>query len=121
MGVQEPDRARPNGAEARRDGRPQRRPERPKERYRQAAAQLELRYQKLYGGRAEPVSGTVRDGMDRIRAAFGEGSAEIERQLARFVGARAAESVQVEEKGRAWIPHPVRELLERNRLKYHTP
>jgi LysM repeat protein len=92
-----------------------------KERYRQAAAQLELRYQKLYGGRAEPVSGTVRDGMDRIRAAFGEGSAEIERQLARFVGARAAESVQVEEKGRAWIPHPVRELLERNRLKYHTP
>jgi LysM repeat protein len=94
-----------------------------KERYRQAAAQLELRYQKLYGGLAEPVSGTVRDGVDRIRAAFGEGSSEIERQLARFAGARAAdrESAHAEEKGRAWIPHPVRELLERNRLKYHTP
>jgi murein DD-endopeptidase MepM/ murein hydrolase activator NlpD len=94
-----------------------------KERYRQAAAQLELRYQKLYGGLAEPVSGTVRDGVDRIRAAFGEGSAEIERQLVRLAGARAAdrESVHAEEKGRAWIPHPVRELLERNRLKYHTP
>jgi LysM repeat protein len=94
-----------------------------KERYRQAAAQLELRYQKLYGGLAEPVSGTVRDGVDRIRAAFGEGSAEIERQLTRLAGARAAdrESVHAEEKGRAWIPHPVRELLERNRLKYHTP
>jgi murein DD-endopeptidase MepM/ murein hydrolase activator NlpD len=96
-----------------------------KERYRQAAAQLELRYQKLYGGLAEPVSGTVRDGLDRIRAAFGEGSAEIERQLARLAGARAAdrESVHAEEKGRVWIwiPHPVRELLERNRLKYHTP
>jgi len=94
-----------------------------KERYRQAAAQLELRYQKLYGTLGDPASITVRDGVDRIRAAFGEGSAEIERQLARLEGTRSAdrEAVRAEEKGRAWIPHPVRELLERNRLKYHAP
>jgi LysM repeat protein len=94
-----------------------------KERYRQAAAQLELRYQKLYGGPGDPASVTVRDGVERIRAAFGEGSAEIERQLARFEGERTADhdSVHAAEKGRAWIPHPLRELLERNRLKYHTP
>jgi LysM repeat protein len=94
-----------------------------KERYRQAAAQLELRYQKLYGGPGDPASVTVRDGIERIRAAFGEGSAEIERQLARFEGQRIADqdSVHAEEKGRAWIPHPLRELLERNRLKYHAP
>jgi LysM repeat protein len=94
-----------------------------KERYRQAAAQLELRYQKLYGGPGDPASVTVRDGVERIRAAFGEGSAEIERQLARFEGQRIADhdSAHAEEKGRAWIPHPLRELLERNRLKYHTP
>jgi murein DD-endopeptidase MepM/ murein hydrolase activator NlpD len=94
-----------------------------KERYRQAAAQLELRYQKLYAGVAEPVSGTVRDGVDRIRAAFGEGSAEIERQLVRFAAAQATDQdpVHAEEKGRAWVPHAVRGLLERNRLKYHTP
>jgi len=94
-----------------------------KERYRQAAAQLELRYQKLYGGPGDPASVTVRDGVERIRAAFDEGSAEIERQLARFEGQRIADhdSAHAEEKGRAWIPHPLRELLERNRLKYHTP
>jgi LysM repeat protein len=94
-----------------------------KERYRQAAAQLELRYQKLYGGLGDSASVAVRDGVERIRAAFGEGSAEIERQLARLGGERIADrdSANGEEKGRAWIPHPVRELLERNRLKYHTP
>jgi len=94
-----------------------------KERYRQAAAQLELRYQKLYGGIGDSASVTVRDGVERIRAAFGEGSAEIERQLARLEGERTAarDSAHGEEKGRAWIPHPVRELLDRNRLKYHTP
>ncbi len=94
-----------------------------KERYRQAAAQLELRYQKLYGGLRDPVSHTVQDGVDRISAAFGEGAAEIERQLARLEEKQAKDggSASAEEKGRAWIPHPVRGLLERNPLKYHTP
>jgi LysM repeat protein len=94
-----------------------------KERYRQATAQLELRYQKLYGGVRDPVSHTVQDGVERISAAFGEGAAEIEHQLARLEGERAKEggSASPEEKGRAWILHAVRGLLERNPLKYHTP
>jgi LysM repeat protein len=94
-----------------------------RERYRQAVAHLELRYQKLYGGLRDPVSHTVEDGIERISAAFGEGSAEIERLLARLEGERARdrESAPAEEKGRAWLLHPVRELLDRSRLKYHTP
>ena len=94
-----------------------------KERYRQAVAHLELRYQKLYGGLRDPAFHTVEDGIERISAAFGEGSAEIERLLARLEGERARnrESAPEGEKGRAWFLHPVRELLARNRLKYHTP
>jgi LysM repeat protein len=94
-----------------------------KERYRQAAAQLELRFQKLYGGLGDPPPRTVQDGVERISLAFAEGSAQIERQLARLERElpRSGDSVRTEEKGRAWLLHPVRELLERNRLKYHTP
>jgi LysM repeat protein len=94
-----------------------------KERYRQAVAHLELRYQKLYGGLRNPDSITIEDGIERIHAAFDDGSAEIERLLARLEGERAKnqEPSATEEKGRAWLLHPVRELLDRSRLKYHTP
>jgi murein DD-endopeptidase MepM/ murein hydrolase activator NlpD len=94
-----------------------------KEKYRQAAAQLELRYQGLYRGKGEPAKITVADGITKLRYAFGEGSAQIERHLAEIRAEREKHQrlVEAEEKARAWVLHPLRELLERHRLKYHTP
>jgi murein DD-endopeptidase MepM/ murein hydrolase activator NlpD len=95
-----------------------------KEKYRQAAAQLELRYQNLYRGKGDPPKITVADGVSKLRAVFGEGSAEIERQLMQIRVEREKQKTlaQTEEKATlAWLPHPLRELLERRRLKYHMP
>ncbi|HUE38019.1 MAG TPA: LysM peptidoglycan-binding domain-containing protein [Candidatus Binatia bacterium] len=94
-----------------------------KEKYRQAAAQLELRYQSLYRGKGDPPKVTVADGIAKLRTAFGEGSATIEDQLALIRSEREKQQnlVEAEEKGRAWLLHPLRELLGRHRLKYHTP
>jgi hypothetical protein len=95
-----------------------------KEKYRQAAAQLELRYQNLYRGKGDPPKITVADGVSKLRAAFGEGSAEIERQLMQIRVEREKQKTlaETEEKATlAWLPHPLRELLERRRLKYHMP
>jgi len=94
-----------------------------KEKYRQAAAQLELRYQSLYRGKGDPPKVTVADGIAKLRTVFGEGSAAIEDQLALIRSEREKQQkhAEVEEKGRAWLLHPLRELLGRHRLKYHTP
>jgi len=95
-----------------------------KEKYRLAAAQLELRYQNLYRGKGDPPKITVADGIAKLRAVFGEGSAEIERQLSRIRVEREQQKklAETEEKGSlSWLPQPLRELLERRRLKYHTP
>jgi murein DD-endopeptidase MepM/ murein hydrolase activator NlpD len=94
-----------------------------KDKYRQAASQLELRYQNLYAKKSdEPVPYAVAEGVERIGRAFKEGSSEVERRLAEFrvEGEQKGEASQGE-KVRARLFHPVRELLERQRVKYHTP
>ncbi|HSD11289.1 MAG TPA: LysM peptidoglycan-binding domain-containing protein [Candidatus Binatia bacterium] len=95
-----------------------------KDKYRQAASQLELRYQNLYGKKSdEPVPYAVAEGIERLGRAFEEGSGELERLLARLKAERQQHGklLQAEEKVRAWLFRPVRELLERQRVKYHTP
>src|SRR5262249_7761971 len=95
-----------------------------KDRYRQAASQLELRYQNLYAKKSDqPVPYAVADGIERLSRAFREGSSEVERLLAEFSTERPQQgkTPHGEEKSRARLFHPVRELLERQRIKYHTP
>ena len=95
-----------------------------KEKYRQAAGQLELRYQNLYRGKGDPAKITVADGISKLRSVFGEGSAQIEGLLMQIRVEREKQKklVETEEKATlAWLPHPLRELLDRRRLKYHMP
>jgi murein DD-endopeptidase MepM/ murein hydrolase activator NlpD len=94
-----------------------------KEKYRQAAAQLELRYQGLYGRRREPLAYAIAEGIERLQRAFTEGTLEIERLLGQIRTQREEQKVVLvsDVKARSWLPHPVRELIERYRLKYHTP
>jgi LysM repeat protein len=95
-----------------------------KDKYRQAASQLELRYQSLYARKSdEPVSYTVTEAIERIGRAFKEGSSEVERRLAEFrvEGPQRGEVPRGQDKVRARLFQPVRELLERQRVKYHTP
>ena len=93
-----------------------------KERYRLAAGQLELRYQLLYGKRREPLSYSIAEGLERLQRAFGDGTNQIERLLAQ-VRAECGRYTRATEgsRARAWLFHPLRELLDRHRLKYHTP
>jgi hypothetical protein len=93
-----------------------------KEKYRQAAAQLELRYQKLYRGREELPTKFVTDGIVLIQRAFSEGSARIEQLLAGMETARekAEQLLQAEPRGADRFLHLFRGvLLRRDRLKYH--
>jgi murein DD-endopeptidase MepM/ murein hydrolase activator NlpD len=93
-----------------------------KERYRLAASQLELRYQKLYGRRREPLSFSIAEGLDRLQRAFGDGASQIERLLGEIKSERAKYTAASEtSRARAWLFHPLRELLDRHRLKYHAP
>jgi murein DD-endopeptidase MepM/ murein hydrolase activator NlpD len=96
-----------------------------KDRYRQAVSQLELRYQNLYGKkkREEPIPLAVAEGIERLGRAFDEGSSELERLLAAVKAERERQGavLQGDEKVRAWLFHPLRELLERQRVKYHAP
>jgi LysM repeat protein len=95
-----------------------------KDRYRQAASQLELRYQNLYANKSdEPVPYSVAEGIERLARAFNEGSGEIERLFADLKGSRKQQGKAPpgEEKVRARLFHALRELLERQRVKYHTP
>jgi len=93
-----------------------------KDRYRQAASQLELRYQNLYAKKSdEPVPYAVAEGVERLGRAFKEGSGEVERLLAEFRAEHRRKAPQGEEKSRARPFHAVRDLLERQRVKYHTP
>lgn len=78
-----------------------------KDRYRQAVSQLELKYQQLYRGPAERKDEIVADGIARLERTFREGSADIERLLA-----RAAELVPKTEEpspnGSLWLPRGLR-------------
>lgn len=94
-----------------------------KEKYAQAGAHLELRYQNLYGRRREPPADAVTEGMARLRRAFDDGVAGIERLVAQLRTEQEKQRAlfEAEAKTRSWLFHPLRELLERHRLKYHTP
>jgi murein DD-endopeptidase MepM/ murein hydrolase activator NlpD len=93
-----------------------------KEKYRQAAAQLELRYQKLYRGREEIPTKFVADGIALLQRAFTEGSARIEQLLAGMKAERekAEQLLQAESGVGDRFLHLFRGfLLRRDRLKYH--
>jgi len=94
-----------------------------KDKYRQAAGQLELRYQNLYAKKGDPPAIAISEGLKRMRAAFSEGVMEIEDLLAKLRAEREAQLrlFEGEDKARAWLLHPIRELLERHGFKYHTP
>jgi sugar transferase (PEP-CTERM/EpsH1 system associated) len=92
-----------------------------RERYREAVAQLELRYQNLSGG--GNVTREVADGAKRLARAFEQGVAQLERRLAELRAARDHEEYEFASERRAWgwVLHPVREWLARHRLKYRIP
>jgi hypothetical protein len=93
-----------------------------KERYRLAAAQIELRYQSLYGKRRELLAYSIAEGLERLQRAFSDGTNQMERLLARVSAESSRYNRPTEgSRARAWLFHPLRELLERHRLKYHTP
>lgn len=93
-----------------------------KERYREAAAQLELRYQNLYAGKGNATR-QVTDGARRLARAFEQGAAQLERGLTDLRAEREREDGRHAAARRApgWILHPMREWLARRRLKYHAP
>jgi murein DD-endopeptidase MepM/ murein hydrolase activator NlpD len=92
-----------------------------KERYREALAQLELRYQNLSAG--SDVAREVAAGARRVARAFEQGAAQLDRRLAELRAERDREERRPasERRVRDWFPHPVREWLARNRLKYRVP
>jgi murein DD-endopeptidase MepM/ murein hydrolase activator NlpD len=93
-----------------------------KEHYRQAAGQLELRYQTLYAKKAGTPALAIAEGVERIRQAFAEGAKDIEALLATLLAERETQLqlLEAEDKSRSGIFQPLRELLERS-FKYHTP
>lgn len=62
-----------------------------KEKYRQAAAHLELRYQKLYSTRSQISEKFVPEGVALIARSFTEGSAQLEHLLAAIQAERVTE------------------------------
>ena len=85
-----------------------------KERYKDAIGQTELRFQQLYSGRHAATKEIVLDGVARIKKAFGEGAAEIERLVATAQLEREKEQQHIDAEHRrlAWLSHPVRETRE---------
>jgi len=90
-----------------------------KEKYRQAAAQVELRYQKLYraGDTAPPKS--VQDGVALIERAFNEGSARLEQLLTTMQGAPHAADTGARPEERPSLVHFFRGVFIRHWPKYH--
>jgi hypothetical protein len=93
-----------------------------KERYREAAAQLELRYQNLYAGKSGATR-EVTDGARRLARAFEQGAAQLERGLTELRAERERAEGRPGSARRApsRILHPMREWLARRRLKYQAP
>ncbi len=92
-----------------------------KDKYRQAVAQLELRYQKLVSNR-NPVSPPfVQEGVNLLARTFSEGATHLEQLLAHIITEREREEqiLRAEQKVFTAVFHPVRGLRERNGLKYH--
>jgi len=62
-----------------------------KEKYRQAAAHLELRYQKLFSARSQVPEKFISEGVALITRSFAEGSAQLEHLLAKIQTERSIE------------------------------
>jgi len=93
-----------------------------KQSYKDAVAQLELRFQQLYGGRKENVRELVSDGARRIKRVFADGTLEIERMLrtARVEREKDEQLLDATSRTFGWLTHPIREMVARYRLKEHT-
>jgi LysM repeat protein len=92
-----------------------------KDKYRQAVAQLEFRYQKLVNNRTPVAPPFVQDGVNLLARAFTEGAARLEQLLAHLTAEREREEqiLQAEQKVFDSVFHPLRGFLQRYRLKYH--
>ncbi|MBI3304187.1 MAG: LysM peptidoglycan-binding domain-containing protein [Deltaproteobacteria bacterium] len=92
-----------------------------KEKYRQAVAQLEFRYQKLSRAPDGVPAKFVLDGTALLTRAFAEGSAQMEHMLASIKAEREKEEqlLQAEPKTFDFLFHPLRGFLQRHRLKVH--
>jgi len=92
-----------------------------KEKYRQTAAQIEFRYQKLYSAREEIPAKFLAGGTAILARSFAEGRAQLEQLLASIKAEREREEqvLQAEQKARDFLFHPLRMLLQRYRIKYH--
>lgn len=91
-----------------------------KAKYRQAAAQVELRYQKLYRAGDTTPPKSVQDGVALIERAFNEGSARLEQLLTTIQGAQqhAADTAARAEE-RPSLVHFFRGVFIRHWPKYH--
>ena len=88
-----------------------------KEKYKDAIGQTELRFQQLYSGRHAATKELVLDGVARIKKAFADGAADIERLVATAKLEREKEEQHIEADHRrfAWLSHPLREVLAKTR------
>jgi LysM repeat protein len=88
-----------------------------REKYRQTAAQLELRYQKLYSARAAAAPQFLTEGAALLAQTFAQGCTQLESLLAQIRAERARE-ILLFQKGQppaALFLHPLRGLLAGSR------
>jgi LysM repeat protein len=90
-----------------------------KEKYRQAAAQVELRYQKLYRAGDNTPPKSVQDGVALIERAFNEGSARLEQLLTTMQGGQHATDTAARAEERPSLVHFFRGVFIRHWPKYH--
>jgi LysM repeat protein len=90
-----------------------------KEKYRQAAAQVELRYQKLYRAGDNTPPKSVQDGVALIERAFNEGSARLEQLLTTMQSEQYATDTAARAEERPSLVHFFRGVFIRHWPKYH--
>jgi murein DD-endopeptidase MepM/ murein hydrolase activator NlpD len=92
-----------------------------KDKYRQAVAQLEFRYQKLVSSRTPVSSPFVTEGVSLLARAFHEGGAHLEQLLADITAEREREEqiLRAQQKVFESVFHPLRGFRQRHGLKYH--
>jgi len=92
-----------------------------KDKYRQAVAQLEFRYQKLVSNRTPISPPFVTEGVSLLARAFNEGGAHLEQLLAEITAEREREEqlLRAQQKVFESVFHPLRGFRQRHGLKYH--
>lgn len=92
-----------------------------KDKYRQAVAQLELRYQKLVSSRTPISPPFVTEGVNLLARAFNEGATRLEQLLADITVEREREEqiLRAEQRVFESVFHPLRGFRQRHGLKYH--